>query len=249
MVSLDRPDTDRYYDTGAHSSLIRGSLFRDNFLHVSEKLHSESGQAPNMLNAEKSDAIEKSLSCKFKLFAWVLLGCVAINTFFTTFHEFDEEDSEKTDRYEIGFWSYMVLFFIQSVILVGIFIFAIVVYCRFASILRPSKKALGLLAGVSVQDSRDDDEDEDDIYIKPEELALEAYREAYRPNYFKNNIYIMVFLFLIAVRTGLYLYLRFNSKEALLHWDFINPIYFYIIFVNDTILTIGILYFIGSTTF
>ena len=47
----------------------------------------------------------------------------------------------------------------------------------------------------------------------------------------------------------MYIYLRYHSIEALLYWDFIQPIYFQIIFVTDTILTVGVLGFIRATTF
>jgi hypothetical protein len=50
------------------------------------------------------------------------------------------------------------------------------------------------------------------------------------------------------VRTCLYLYLRFHSFDALYYWEFIGPPYFNTIFITDTLLTMGILYFVYRST-
>ena len=94
---------------------------------------------------DKTEEIEATLSFRFYWIMGVTLFCVILNTFFITFHEFDTEDSETTLRYKLGQIFYMIFFIVQTLVLIGVFVFSIVLYCKVFTLLKPSKKPLAIL--------------------------------------------------------------------------------------------------------
>ena len=77
----------------------------------------------------------------------VVVVCLIFNTFFTAFHEVEGDD--ETALYMIGFISYMILFFIQTVVLLGVYFFCVTLYVKIYKLLKPSKQAMAFLTGAS----------------------------------------------------------------------------------------------------
>ena len=127
MISLDAQTPSNA--TEAAYSVQRGTLFKDNLLlGKQESTPSEVQNTPKIDN-DQTEEIEATLSYGFNWIMGVTLFCVVLNTFSITFHEFDTEDSVTTLRYRLGQIFYMVFFFVQTLVLIGVFMFSIVLYC------------------------------------------------------------------------------------------------------------------------
>ena len=89
----------------------------------------------------KQEEIEQKLSYRFNWYSWILVFVTSINTFFVIFHKYDEDDSEKTLRYKLGYIFYMVNFYIQCFLLLGTSVYAFIIYYRLAVFLKPPSVA------------------------------------------------------------------------------------------------------------
>lgn len=67
----------------------------------------------------------------------MLVTVTSMNTFFVLFHRYDSEDSEATPRYKLGYFFYMLNFFIQTGILLSTFVYSFYLYARLAHFLKP----------------------------------------------------------------------------------------------------------------
>ena len=186
----------------------------------------------------KQEEIEMKLSYRFKWYTGVLVFATTLNTFFVVFHRYDSADSTLSLRYKLGYFFYMMNFFTQSLILLGTFIFSIILFIRLTMFLKPKNQVLD----INGEEILSDDEfiDQRDSF----EQKRDVIRRGFRTKYLSFNLQFIYLLVTLAVRTFTYVGLRLVSKEKMFEWIYIKPSVFYLTYATDVMILIGVMYFI-----
>ena len=144
----------------------------------------------------------------------------------------------------MGLFFNMTFFAIQSVILIGTFIFSFILYTRFVIFLKPKNRKLDI-NGEEIFSDDDEfiDQDRDSFDQK-----RDVIRRGFRSKYFAFNLKFIYLLVTNTVRTGTYVGLRMISIEKILDWIYIKPSIFYLTFATDMMILTGVLYFIYQST-
>ena len=138
----------------------------------------------------------------------------------------------------MGSICYMICFFLQSIMLLATFFFGWILFVRLFIFLKP--------------DSDDTPESDDmfhDVNKSSFERKRDVIRKSFKPQFFRMNVVLLYILFVLTIRTITYVWLRLTSHEKIFDWLLIKPSIFYITYVTDVMITLGILLFVmGSTT-
>lgn len=140
----------------------------------------------------------------------------------------------------MGYVAYMAFFFCQSLVLLVTFVFAWVLYIRLALFLKPDSNA-------TTSGSQDDDEFED-LNKSAFERKRDVIRKNFQPQYLRLNVVLLYLLLVLTIRTVTYFCLRLTSYEKIFEWQIIKPSVFYVTYVTDFMILVGVLNFIASST-
>lgn len=153
------------------------------------------------------------------------------------FHHLDDEDSEKTLRYKMGSISYMMCFFLQSIMLLATFLFGWILFIRLFIFLKPDQ-----------EDTPENDDMFHDVNKSSFERKRDVIRKSFKPQFCRMNVVLLYLLFVLTIRTVTYVWLRLTSHEKIFDWLLIKPSTFYITYVTDVMITVGILLFVMGST-
>lgn len=73
-------------------------------------------------------------------------------------------------------------------------------------------------------------------------------RKNFRSKYLGFNLHFINILFVLTMRVGIYIGLRFVSREKLFEWTFIKPSVFYLTYFTDICIVAGVMIFLMSST-
>ena len=176
----------------------------------------------------------------FNIYAAVLVTVTSMNTFFVVFHRYDSEDSEATPRYKLGYFFYMLNFFIQTLLLLSTFVYAFILYFKLAFFLKPKSRRY--------DENGDEILSDDDEFINqgkdPFETKRDVLRKVFEPRYVKFNLNFIYILVALTVRVGTYIGLRLVSKKKMFEWIYIKPEVYYVTFATDILVLLWVLNFI-----
>ncbi len=137
----------------------------------------------------------------------------------------------------MGSITYMMCFFLQSIMLLGTFLFGWILFIRLFLFLRP--------------DSEDTPENDDlfhDVNKSSFERKRDVIRKSFKPQFSRMNVVLLYILFVLTVRTITYVWLRLTSYEKIFDWLLIKPSIFYVTYMTDVMITVGILLFVVRST-
>jgi len=161
----------------------------------------------------------------------VIIVASLVNSFSVFIHYFDSPNSEETFRYTIGtiifFVMFMALFSVQTYVMIDGFI----LYFKWRQLVIPSSEALKVAQM-------------DDSFKTGGQKRLELIRSLFQPEVHKMHIIFAYLQVAAVVRIAVYCWVRFRSQKAFTEWIPIADGYFYVIYLTEVWITVGMFAFL-----